>query len=45
VAKASTLDESVDKFVETLTVDDPTHVALIKAGAADVLSTVRSVAA
>jgi DNA repair exonuclease SbcCD nuclease subunit len=45
VAKASTLDESVDKFVETLTVTDPAHVALIKAGAADVLSTVRSVAA
>jgi DNA repair exonuclease SbcCD nuclease subunit len=45
VAKAATLDESIDKFIDTLTVEDPALLPLIKAGAADILSSVRSVAA
>jgi hypothetical protein len=39
---ASTLDQSVDTFIDTLTDID---VAAVKAGAADILSHIRSIAA
>ncbi len=45
VAKATTLDQSVDQFVDQMKDVDPDHLALIKAGAAEILATVRSVAA
>jgi len=43
--KAETLDESVGKFVDTMSFDDPAMFPLVKALVVDVLNTVRSVSA
>lgn len=45
VAKASTLDESVDRFIDGMAIPEPAHVPLVKEAAADILSSVRSVTA
>lgn len=43
LVKAASLDESVDKFIDQMTLDDPTFLPALKIMAKDVLTAVRSV--